>query len=304
MGYFEQKWAYYSRLRAPDDASVPLNFTAAEDGSTVALNKVGSPSSISLEYSLDGQTWNTYNVGTEITLAHVGDKVFFKGNNSQFSKSSSNFYKFVVTGKVLSSGNVMSLIDASCSLISIPSDYMFFGLFYGAAGLLTAPLLPATTLKSSCYAFMFCGAVDLLSGVRSLPAKTLVGACYNQLYNGCVSLIEPSEMAANEVRGSVGGTVNVCRYMYGGCTSLVRAPVIHFAPRGDRACQYMFDGCSSLKRVAVEFSAWPTSEDGSSVIANWLRGVAASGTFVCPATLATETRSASRVPSGWTVVNF
>lgn len=46
----------------------------------------------------------------------------------------------------------------------------------------------------------------------------------------------------------------------------------------------------------VGLSAW--SYDGTGY---WLQGVAASGTFTCPAELSEE-RGASRIPSSWTVV--
>lgn len=53
-----------------------LTFTAAQAGSTIAMNAVGTAPSISLEYSTDnGTTWNDFTVGsTTITLSNVGDK--------------------------------------------------------------------------------------------------------------------------------------------------------------------------------------------------------------------------------------
>lgn len=70
--------------------SVPdnLTFVALEDNSTVGMQNSGGPS-VSLEYSTDnGETWNTFTVGsTTITLAHINDMVQFRATstNSAFA---------------------------------------------------------------------------------------------------------------------------------------------------------------------------------------------------------------------------
>ena len=60
----------------------PLCFTAEQANSTVHLDKNGSPNAISLETSTDGSTWTAYewsgNTGNTLTLANVGDKVYFR----------------------------------------------------------------------------------------------------------------------------------------------------------------------------------------------------------------------------------
>ena len=62
-----------------------LCFTAEEANSTLHLDKVGSPNAISLETSMDGNTWTDYswtnNTGDTLTLANVGDKVYFRAKN-------------------------------------------------------------------------------------------------------------------------------------------------------------------------------------------------------------------------------
>ena len=59
--------------------------------------------------------WTDYTYATNITLANVGDKVFFKAkeDNSSIARTSSNYLPFTTTQsskKVNVSGNVMSLL--------------------------------------------------------------------------------------------------------------------------------------------------------------------------------------------------
>ena len=90
-----------------------LCFTATQANSTVRLNKVGSPTEIYLEGSADnGATWKNYNwsgtTGSSYTLANVGDKVYLraKTENQTIGSSGSNYYQFVMSGKIAASGNI------------------------------------------------------------------------------------------------------------------------------------------------------------------------------------------------------
>lgn len=131
-----------------------LTFTAEEANSTVSMQKVGSAPSVSLEYSTDGgSTWNTFNVGsTTVTLANIGDEVCFRagsGGNTTFGTSSGVYNKFVTTGRLDVMGNIMSLLDQTMAITSLPSvSYVFNGLFWGCAAIVDASELelPATTL--------------------------------------------------------------------------------------------------------------------------------------------------------------
>jgi len=55
----------------------PLTFYAIEAGSTVKMaSSSGSAPSVSLEYSIDGETWNVFNVdASPLILQNVGDYV-------------------------------------------------------------------------------------------------------------------------------------------------------------------------------------------------------------------------------------
>lgn len=81
-----------------------LCFTATQANSTLHLDKFGSPNAISLETSTDGSTWTDYSwtdsTGDTLALANVGDKVYMraKTENQTIGSSSSNYYKFVMSG--------------------------------------------------------------------------------------------------------------------------------------------------------------------------------------------------------------
>jgi hypothetical protein len=188
--------------------STPLTFTALAPNSTVELNKVGSPSAVSLEYSTGG-AWATYTIGTEITLASAGDYVQFRGDNSTFNTSLGNFYRFVMSGTIGASGNVMSLVDSTCKLLTIPCDFCFRLLFDGCTSLTTAPALPATTLAARCYAGMFQGCTSLTTA-PALPATTLATDCYNYMFYGCTKLssIEASFTSWTQASDSTVGWVD------------------------------------------------------------------------------------------------
>jgi hypothetical protein len=253
------------RIAAAGGGSQPLTLTALTAGSKVTLNKVGNPSNISLEYSTGG-AWSTYTIGTEITLASAGDYIKFRGDNSTFSTSTSDYYQFVMSGTIGASGNVMSLVDSTCKSLTIPGSYCFRSLFQGCTSLTTAPALPATALAASCYQYMFSGCTSLTTA-PALPASTLAASCYN--------------------------------LMFYNCTSLTTAPALPATTLATECYRAMYQHCTSISSIEVSFTSWTQATNQT---AYWVSGIASSGTFTKPAALATE-YGTSRIPTGWTVVN-
>lgn len=158
-------------------------------------------------------------------------------------------------------------------------------------------LLPATTLANSCYHSMFQNC-SKLTNAPQLPATGLANYCYYSMFNGCTSLTTPPPVLP--ATGIV--SKNYCyTSMFGGCTNLVTSPDIKLTTiyNSIDGIAYMFQGCSKLSNIRVELSGWGSSD-------NWVNGVAANGTFTCPATLGTNetiTRGNSRCPTNWTVIN-
>ena len=223
------------------DTTDYLCFTADEANDTISLNKYGTPSTISLEYSVDKKTWTEYtwdgNTGATITLANVGDSVYFRGNNDTFSTSYDNYYNFQFSALTRASGNIMSLLDKQFRKKEV-TEYCFNVLFYNCTSLTTAPELPATTLAESSYYNMFSGSGIVVA--PELPATTLGGACYRRMFYGCTSLTEAPELPATTL-------VNWCYYeMFKGCTSLTTAPELPATTLAESCYYNMFSDCTSL----------------------------------------------------------
>lgn len=99
------------------------------------------------------------------------------------------------------------------------------------------------------------------------------------------------------------------REMFSGCTNLVKGPQILCDSLGSTSLYQMFQNCSKLNYVVCTASG---GLDSSIATANWMSGVASSGTFVKSpnATVgSTQTatqwrRGSSGIPNNWTVVDY
>ena len=229
-----------------------LCFTAGKADSWVNVWVNGTPADVTLQTSTDGTNWNEYTLNTPITLANIGDKVYFRNAKTAsevngFSVSVTNCYKFDVYGSIAASGNVMSLVDKDCATTTIPCDYCFSGLFELCHDLTSAPDLPATTLTEGCYKHMFCYC-DALTTAPELPATTLSSYCYDTMFNDCYSLTTAPELPATTLPS----------YCY----------------------KHMFSNCKSLTDIKVAFTTFTNATD------SWISdSVPKSGTFSCPVNL-------------------
>ena len=232
-----------------DAAPDPVNsrwwlcFTAEEANSTISMSTDGTPPGVDLKTSIDGgQTWTPFVVGsTTITLANVGDKVYFaagEGGNPAIS-SDEGANMFVMTGRIASSGDIMSLLDADSSSMVVQGEYCFAMLFDNCTALTTAPKLPATVLSSDCYYHMFSTCTSLVSAPE-LPATTLAEECYSMMFIDCTSLVIAPELPATTLAPH-------CYYdMFRGCTSLVSVPELPATTLAKRCYSGMFQNCASL----------------------------------------------------------
>ena len=238
-----------------------LTFVALEDGTftfTPRSNKV-------IYYSTDnGTTWIE---GNSIEVNN-GDKVLWKGTMTP------DYYggigKFSSTGNFDVKGNIMSLLYGdnykeqtdltgttsdfwylfenntkviNANNLSLPAttlaSYCYYYMFYGCTSLTTAPELPATTLASSCYSHMFYGCTSLTTA-PTLPATTLASSCYYSMFYGCTSLTTAPTLPATTLASSCYSS------MFQGCTSLTTAPTLSATTLASSCYSYMFYGCTSL----------------------------------------------------------
>ena len=235
--------AYVKNKPVIPDITDYLCLTAQASNSTVKLVKVRDPYTVTLEYSVDRQNWTEYSFGTTITLANRGDYVCFRGDNPNgFNKSryqgDERFYNFVMTGTIVASGNIMSLISKQCKDLSLVS-YEFYGLFKGCTSLVEAPELPATTLANGCYSGMFNGCTSLKK-VPDFVVTDLVDSCFSGMFSGCTSLTEAPELPATTLANSCYSG------MFNGCTSLKKAPKLPATTLTQFCYTSMFNGCTSL----------------------------------------------------------
>lgn len=286
-----------------------------------------------LEYNLDEEGWVKYDKNSEIHIAK-GHKVAFRSTKTTTGLSGSDkFYcyspgseKTAKDGRFSIGGNIASLLVGDSfealgpSLTDWSFQYCFSGhpyltdaselilpmltcptnayksTFNGCSGLTGAPLLPATTLANSCYESMFqgCTSLAVLPNDFELPATTMVLNCYKSMFRNS-GLTSAPALPATTLAES-------CYYfMFAGCTSLSTSssPVLLPASKLETNCyREMFNGATGVNEVIC----LATDRSASNCTTNWLKDVAASGTFWAPSDLTWNwpTNTASGIPVGWT----
>ena len=218
-----------------------LTFTAIEN-STISLSNVGgnNPDIWYSNNTVDWTKWNYSNI--ELTK---DSKIYFKGNNgTSFSKSTSQYSQFVMTGKIAASGNIMSLLDNGACTSTEVGECCFANLFKDCKVLTTPPTLPATTLAVGCYRFLFSGCTSLTTA-PSLPATALKKECYLNLFSGCTSLTSAPSLPATTM------AEHCYRNLFNGCSNLTSAPELPATALAISCYTNMFYGCSKLTTPPV-----------------------------------------------------
>ncbi len=235
--------------REINDTHDYLSFTATAASSSITLNKVGSPTSISLEYSPNKTAWIPYTIGETIPIANGNTVYLRKTANTvatQLSSSSSNYYKFVMTGSINGGGNIMSLLDKS-GVSTTVGNYCFYNLFRDCTVLKKSPKLSATSIGSYCYANMFYGCTSLLLS-SELPATTLATYCYaNMFYNCRVMINAPVLLATTIPAGSYYCMFQECR-----------AVTSHHVANLNSYCQKMFNNNYACTQLTIDAVTPPT----------------------------------------------
>ena len=143
------------------------------DALTVAEN--GSPTG-DFQTSRDGgNTWTDYTIDTAITL-NTGDEVSFRTSADRTSEQTSqDYFGFQMTGKIEAHHNVMSLYRTNdFATYNTVVNYAFKAMFLNCTSLTKAPVLPATTLATSCYYSMFFGCSSLTKAPKLPDAPLLL----------------------------------------------------------------------------------------------------------------------------------
>ena len=233
---------------AVDFSMKPLTFNILSAGTINWTASYAFIAKKTINYKLNDGNWAsiTSNAGSSAPTITVkaGDKIQFKGSNTQYATSSTYFHSFSGSTALFEvEGNIMSLIygDNFKNNLTISSAYTFYGLFSDCTGLTSAEnlVLPATTLAEDCYSDMFDGCTSLTTAPE-LPATTLANYCYHYMFAGCTSLTTAPALPATDLRGDCYDS------MFRGCTSLTKAPALPVRTLANYCYQNMFQDCTSL----------------------------------------------------------
>lgn len=183
-------------------------------------------------------------------------------------------------------GDIRMLIDYTAYENAATGNCRFCSLFKGCTALKSAPQLPATALKGSCYRQMFeeCTSLtqapdlpatelqqlcyysmfkgcEALTQAPKLPATKLAHSCYHNMFEGCTSLDKAPDLPATTL------AANCYIKMFKDCISLKTAPILP-AGRIDYSCyNFMFQNCTSLESVTMQATSF-----GGQPLVCWLDG--------------------------------
>ena len=216
-----------------------FTFVSHQDGSLIGLATLSTHQT--LEYSIDGISWNNMTTETTISLNN-GVSLYVRGkltnNNSKW-----NHTQFTITGEVSAKGSIDYLWDFE-NLNAPLKVYCGYRLFFDCQGLVSPPELPSRNLATGCYRCMFQNCSNLREGPE-LPAMKMDTICYGGMFNGCSSLETAPALPATELE-------EVCYSgMFRECTSLVAAPALPATQLADSCYWCMFFGCTNLTDAPV-----------------------------------------------------
>ena len=230
----------------------------------------------------------------------------------------------------LGTGCYYGMFNGCTSLISGPAlpvsgtlpSNAYYNMFYGCTSLQYGPALPANNIGTGSYTQMFYGCTSLRS--PSIMSCTTVpqNGC-RKMYCGCTSLTIPQGFVLPVNIGNQGASE-----MFSGCTSITSLPDGSFEPErlDSQACQNMFQGCTGLTQANLKGSPtlngsntfsgmfsgctslnsikcnFITTTSDSGQYSQWVRNVAASGTFYYyPGS--SWTRGENGIPINWQAYN-
>ena len=258
------------------DTSTYLSFVMLEDGEIIFRKMDSRGDSRTIQYSKNGGSWiSIASQDYSVINVNANDIIRFKGNNSGYTDDYDYHTNLFSTARHYIVGNIMSLVggDYFSGLTRIDSDGAFYGFFSKTNCIIANQLfLPATTLASRCYGYMFEGCTSLTTA-PSLPATTLADACYYAMFYNCTSLTTVPELPATDLAGGCYNAMfykctklttapelpattlaNNCYWgMFSGCTSLTTAPELPATTLASHCYTAMFDGCESLTTIPSNY---------------------------------------------------
>ena len=226
------------------------------------------------QYSVNEGKWENVVKDTEVLFGGTNGNLRLRGTNKNGTATDDSNYSTIIftvpSVKVACTGDIRTLLDYKTYKTVATDQAKFCDLFFNCNALTSAPQLPATTLASKCYSYMFSGCTNLKSAPElpaktlayscysymfnnctsiesapALPATTLAVYCYNSMFNNCTNLKSAPELSAKEL-------ASYCYLgMFYNCTSLESAPKLPATTLKDYCYRLMFYGCSKLSTVTM-----------------------------------------------------
>ena len=225
----------------------PLHFWALEDGSTIELQKQGSPTNRTFLYSLDGANWETWD-RSAITL-NRGDIVYIKNStNANSSASSAAYWHFQGTGKICVGGQLKSLYfnDSSYWLNKAYADACQFSrLFYQMHSLYSAETLKININEvktNDKFAYMFYECINLKRAPDITAKFCTASSMCASMFRMCVSL----DKAPTIYTRTIGNSGFDSMFIHSG---IRRAPALLPSNIPYRGCYYTFWDCMALETL-------------------------------------------------------
>lgn len=241
-------------------------------GGTIVWKNEGNSTNRVISYRSNNGVWSdidSADSGATINV-NVGDVLEFKGSNTEYAGSSSVYNHFIGTASFNAYGNITSLLygnNFTGQTETTKKNYIFLGLFSSSSIVDASNLVMPTKMNGDSVLYKLFSNCTSLTTAPALPATTLANGCYTNMFEGC--------------------------------TSLTTAPVLP-ATALTSVCYYgMFRSCRSLKYI----KCLATNIGASNCLDNWVKSVAATGTFVKDPNMSSWPTGTSGIPSGWTVLD-
>ena len=244
----------------------PYVTMTATSNQTFKMTCAGTYTLPNLEYSVNnGRTWKEVVADNPVEFGGGLGSLRLRGKCPNGTAENYQNYATITFGdenvKVDCSGDIRTLIDYTAYDAVATENCSFISLFKNCKALRSAPELPATALKGSCYRQMFEGCTSLTQA-PDLPATVLKESCYQSMFTGCTALVKvPKKLPAKELD-------NYCyESMFKGCTSLTKALELRATKIMEGCYKSMFEDCKKL--ISVTMLA---TEYGYESLSGWLDG--------------------------------
>ena len=248
-----------------------LYFTMPQGG-TVSLTKNGTPTEVTLEYSLDnGNTWTEWvESGNVRSLTLAAGQTMHIRNTSEtstgFSTWTTDYYNFSFSADTYASGDLRSLLCKT-------------------------PANASSTGRIFCFYGLFMNATNLISANIKLLFTDLPRSFYRSMFESCSNLIEvPETITATTASG-----IQPCYRMFCNCFNITKLPKLTLLQVTEYGYGYLALGCLNLNYVYTEM----TDISATDCLYNWLDNVSSTGDFYCHSEL-TIPAGGNGIPSGWT----